>query len=77
MERKTKSVTKVFVRERSNTTSLTLRPEIPLLVYYEQVAARANRMLVASGRRGNVTVQQVMLQRLRSLPGFKRWKEKG
>lgn len=55
---------------KSKTAGLTLRVDIPLLKYYEQVAARVNRMLMAKNERGNVTVQKVMLHRLRSLPAF-------
>ena len=52
------------------TVGITIRPSIVLLSYYEEVAERANRMLRSKGERGRVSVQQVMLQRLRSLPAF-------
>ncbi len=67
-------------RERSSatrTTGLTLRPDVELLRYYEGVAARANQMQVAKGLRGNVTVQKVILHRLRSLPAYQRSVKKG
>lgn len=57
---------------RPVTTGLTIRPDIHLLAYYEHVAARANRVQVAKGLRGNVTVQKVMLHWLRSLPAYQR-----
>lgn len=57
-------------RQGSATTAITLRPEVPLLVYYERVAERANRMRLEKGLRGNVTVQQVILHRLRTLPAY-------
>lgn len=65
----------VVSKRRRETEPLTLRPERQLLMYYEQVAQRANRMLVAAGRRGNVTVQQVILHRLESLPAYRRFVE--
>lgn len=52
------------------TTGITLRPEVQLLAHYEEIALRANRMFLAKGVRGNVTAQQVMLQRLRGLPSY-------
>lgn len=63
--------------QRRDTFPLTLRLERNLLAYYEQVAQRANRLLVVAGRRGNVTVQQVILHRLRSLPAYRRFVEMG
>lgn len=62
--------------KRRDTLPLTLRVERDLLGYYERVAQKANRLLIAAGKRGNVTVQQVMLQRLRSLPAYRRFVEK-
>lgn len=62
---------------RRDTFPLTLRLEHDLLTYYEQVTQRANRLLVAAGLRGNLTVQQVILHRLRSLPAYRRFVEKG
>lgn len=61
--------------QRRDTFPLTLRLERELLAFYERVAQRANRGLVAAGRRGNVTVQQVILHRLRGLPAYRRFVE--
>ncbi|MGS0741118.1 hypothetical protein ACVBEF_04660 [Glaciimonas sp. GG7] len=56
--------------ERPKTIGITLRPELELLAHYEEIALRANRMFLTKGERGNVSAQQVMLQRMRSLPSW-------
>lgn len=56
------------------TTSITLRPDVELLAFYERVTERANRLRISKRERGNLTVQQVILHRLRSLPAYKVFK---
>lgn len=55
---------------KKDTVGLTLRVDRTLLGHYEEIVARANRMRFAHGARGNVTVQQVILHRMRSLPSW-------
>lgn len=55
-----------------DTVGLTLRAEKHLLAHYEEIAVRANRLRVKAGQRGNITVQQVILHRMRSLPSYRR-----
>lgn len=56
--------------KKKATFPLTLRADRALLMHYEEIAARANRILLARGERSNVTVQQVILHRMRSLPSW-------
>lgn len=53
------------------TKAITLRPDVQLLRFYEEVTARANALQLSRGLRANLTVQQVMLHRLKSLPGYR------
>jgi hypothetical protein len=57
-------------KTKKDTLGITLRPERDLLAHYEEIVSRANRLRVSAGERGNVTVQQVILHRMRSLPSW-------
>ncbi len=55
------------------TKAITLRPELELLRFYEELTAEANAIQLSRGLRANLTVQQVLLRQLRSLPRYQEW----
>lgn len=64
-------VGKKRVGKKLETVGITLRPSIELLNHYKEIAMRANRMASAKGNYGNITFQDVILQRMGSLPSWK------
>lgn len=61
------------MKPRKNTMAITLRPGRDLVAYYQRVAIRANQMRAKLGQTPNLTMQQVMLHRLATLPAYRRF----